>query len=127
MLALRDFEMFRTGAFQASAEAIQRATEEAEAAIKKIASAGTASINSTVQDGQRQAELMSQMLMRVNQVLGELPAMAKLELPSERLERQFVLLTGNLETVINQLEAITGLVRKRTGIRRRRWYWLYLR
>jgi hypothetical protein len=79
----------------------------------------------TVQDGERQAKLMSQMLIRINQALGELPLMTELELPSERLEKQFASLTAELAAVVAHLEAITDLVKKRSA--KRRWYWLYLR
>jgi hypothetical protein len=127
MLALRDFEVFRTGVFQASSEAIQKATEQAHTTIATIAAAGADAVNSAGQDAKRQAELMSQMMMRVNQALADLPALGNVDLPSERLEKRLAALTEELAAIVRQLEAITGLVQKRAGTRRRRWYWLYLR
>jgi hypothetical protein len=117
VLCLREFETFRTGVFQASQENIQKSTAATAAQIETAAA-----------ESQRQAELMSQMLLRVNQALSELPLMTKLELPSERLERQIVSLAGRIESLVAQLEAVTGKVRSHSGVRhRRRWYWLFLR
>src|SRR5579863_7276213 len=113
VLCLRDFETFRTAVFQASSEAIKQTTEAISA---QSAAAAT--------ESQRQAELMSQMLIRVNQALRELPSLGKLELPSERLEKQIASLAARIEELVEQLEAATEKVRGR--IRRRRWYWLYL-
>jgi hypothetical protein len=67
------------------------------------------------------------MLIKVNQALSELPLMTKLELPSERLEKQIASVASHIGSLVVQLEAVTEKVRSHSGIRRRRWYWLFLR
>ena len=95
--------------------------------MQKTATASTARIESAAAENQRQADLMSQMLIRVNQALSELPLMTKLELPNERLEKQIASLGRRIEGLVKQLEAVTVKVRNHSGVRRRRWYWLFLR
>lgn len=127
VLSLREFETFQTGVFQASSEAIKKATIETEENIQKAAVAGAVRIEDAAETNLRQAELMSQMLIRVNQALGELPLMSNVELPSERLEKKIAYLARQFEALVGQLEAINTGVQKRSGLRRRRWYWLFLR
>ena len=126
-LVLREFETFHTGLLQATRESILKATQQAEASIKTIAEAGTERISNTVADAQRQADLMSQMLMRVNQAIGELPLLGKVELPSERLTNQIASLASEIEALVRQLQSVTNQMPRQQGPRRRRWYWLYLR
>jgi hypothetical protein len=121
---LREFETFQTGVFQASSEAIKRVTVETEASIQKASAATVARMETTAADGQRQAELVAQIMIRVNQALLELPAVTKLELPSERLERQIATLAQHFEALVKQMEALSA---DRNRRRRRRWYWLFLR
>lgn len=123
-LVLREFETFHTGVLQASAETMRKAVSEAEASIKAIASAGMDRLTSKLEEDQKQAELLSQMLMRVTKAVSELPALGKLELPSERLEKQLASLTSEIEALVTQLQSVLPWARKP---RRRRWYWLYLR
>jgi len=123
VLSLRELETFQTGVFQASSATIMKVTIETEASIQKAAAATLARLEATAADNQRQAELLAQMLMRVNQALGELPAMTKLELPSERLEKQIGSLARQFEALVEQMQALSALKSRR----RRRWYWLYLR
>ena len=125
VLSLRELETFQTGVFQASSEAIKKITVETEASIAKAAAANVARLEGTAADGQRQAELMAQILIRVNQALQELPAVSKLELPSERLEKQVASLAQQFETLVTQMEALSAARSRRP--RRRRWYWLFLR
>lgn len=122
VLSLRELETFQTGVFQASSDVIRKVTVETEGGIQSAAAATVARMEATAADGQRQAELMVEMLTRVNQALGELPLMTKLELPSERLETQIASLAQQFEALVKQMEALSG-ARKR----RRRWYWLFLR
>jgi hypothetical protein len=124
ILSLREFETFQTGIFQASSEAIKKVTIETEANIQKVAAATAARIEGTSADGQKQAELMTQILIRVNQALLELPVVAKLELPSERLEKQISSLAQQFESLVKQMEAFSSARNRR---QRRRWYWLFLR
>lgn len=124
VLSLREFETFQTGVFQASSEAIKRVTVETEASIQKASAATVARMETTAADGQRQAELVAQIMIRVNQALLELPAVTKLELPSERLERQIATLAQHFEALVKQMEALSA---DRNRRRRRRWYWLFLR
>lgn len=125
VVSLREFETFQTAVLQASSEAINRATVETEASIQRAAAACTGLVEGAVAENKTQAELMRQMLIRVNQALGELPALAKLELPSERLEKQIASLALEFESLVKQLEMLNS-VRGRHP-RRRRWYWLFLR
>jgi hypothetical protein len=125
--ALREFETFQKGVMQAASEAMQKVAVETQENIKKIADIGTAKVSDAVSDSHRQAELLTNMLMRVNQAISELPLMSKLELPNERLEKQIASLASEVEALVNQLEYATGLVRNRSRGKRRRWYWLYLR
>jgi hypothetical protein len=119
VLCLRDFETFRTAVFQASSEAIEKTTIETRENIQKLGAEGATQIEAN----QRQTELMGQMLIRVNQALSELPLMTKLELPSERLEKELASLARRIEALVAQLGAVTGKLRSRS----RRWYWLFLR
>jgi hypothetical protein len=128
VLSLREFETFRTGLFQSSSEAMNKLLAETQETIKKATAETATQIGAAASESRRQAELMSQMLIRVNQAINELPALTKLELPSERLEKQIASLASHIEALVIQLEAVTGAVRTRSGIhRRRRWYWLFLR
>jgi hypothetical protein len=124
VLSLREFETFQTGVFQASSEAIKKVTIETEASVQKVAAATATRIEETAMDSQKQAELMTQILIRVNQALMELPAVNKLELPSERLEKQIASLAQQFESLVKQMEAFSAV---RNRGRRRRWYWLFLR
>ena len=124
VLSLREFETFQTGVFQASSEAVRKVTTETEQAVKDAAAATLARIEAAAADSQRQAELTVQMLTKVNAALGELPAVAKVELPSERLEKQIAALAGHFGALVEQMEALQALQRRR---RRRRWYFLFLR
>jgi hypothetical protein len=126
-LVLREFETFHTGVLQAAAETMTKATQEAESSIREISAAGTERINGTLGEGHRQAELLSQMLMQITKAVSELPLMGKMELPSERLETQIASLASEIEALVHQLQSVTDTVSRRRDIRRRRWYWLYLR
>jgi hypothetical protein len=126
-LALREFETFQRGVMQAASESVKTVAEETEANIKKMAAAGTARVSEAVGDGHRQAEVLAGMLIRVNKVVSELPMMSKLELPNERLERQIGTLAAEIQSLVEQLSQVTGMVRQRSGAGRRRWYWLFLR
>jgi hypothetical protein len=126
-LVLREFETFHTGVLQAAAETMTKATQEAEASIRTIAAAGTERINGAMGESQKQAELLSQILLRITKAVSELPLMGKLELPSERLERQMASLAAELEALVRQLQMVTDAVPRRANAKRRRWYWLYLR
>jgi hypothetical protein len=124
---LREFETFQRGVMQAASSTVAAVAQEAEANIKKVASAGTSRVSDAVEDSQSQAELLGNMLIRINKAISELPMMSKLELPNERLERQIKSLAAEVQSLVEQLSQITGIVRQRSGTGRRRWYWLYLR
>jgi hypothetical protein len=125
--ALREFETFQKGVLQAASEAMQTMAAETQENIKKMADAGTEKVNEAVADSHRQAELLANMLMRINKVISELPLMGKLELPNERLEKQIASLAAEVEALVEQLRYVTGVVAARATPKRRRWYWLYLR
>lgn len=127
VLCLREFEAFRTGLFQSSRETMNKLMAETQENIRKSTAETAMRIETAAAGNLRQAELMTQMLLRVNQSLGELPLMTKLELPSERLDKQIASLASHIESLVVQLEAVTGKLRRFDGIRRRRWYWLFLR
>lgn len=127
VLALREFETFHTGVLQAAAETIAGATQVAEANIKHSATASAERLNAAVSGSQQQADLLTNMLIRINQALSELPMMAKLELPNERLEKRIGALATEVESLVQQLEYVTAHVRGRTAVKGRRWYWLFLR
>lgn len=126
VVSLREFETFQTGVFQAASEAIKKVTVETEANIREASAAAVARIEGASADTQRQAELMTHMLTRVNQALRELPVIAKLELPSERLEKQIARLAQEFEALVKQMDALST-ARSRRSRQRRRWYWLFLR
>jgi hypothetical protein len=124
-------------AAQASTEAMNRLTAETWEKVRKATVDTVTLIEPAAAESRRQAELISQMLIKVHQALSELPLMTKLELPSERLEKQIASVASHIESLVAQLEAVTGRVRSHeavtgrvrshSGIRRRRWYWLFLR
>lgn len=126
VLVLKEFETFHTGVRQAASEAMKKVAEDAKENIQKMATAGTEQVAEAVSDSHRQADLLANMLMRINQAISELPLMSKLELPNERLEKQIASLASQIEALVTQLEYATGEVRRR-GTKRRRWYWLWLR
>ena len=127
VIALREFETFHIGVLQAASETMAKVAQQAEENVKKLATAGTERVTDAVSESHRQAELLGGMLMRINRAISELPLMTKLELPNERLEKQIISLAAEIEALVTQLEYVTGEVRQRSGVKRRRWYWLYLR
>jgi hypothetical protein len=127
VLCLREFETFQTAVFQASTETVKKVTAEAQESVRKQTAENTAQLETAAAEIRRQAELMGQMLIRVNRALGDLPVMGTLELPSERLEKQIASFARRIEELVAQLEAVTGKVGRHKNIRRRRWYWLFLR
>lgn len=108
-------------------ETLEDAAEGVEVAINNATAAGTERVNATVNESQKQAELMTQMLMRVNRSLSELPMMGKIELPNERLEKQIASFAETLEALIIRLAEATRQEAQRVRPRQRRWYWLYLK
>ena len=127
VLCLREFETFRTGLFQSSSETMNRLAAETQESVRKSTAETAAQIETAAAESRRQADLMSEMLIRVNQALRELPVLTKLELPSERLEKQIASLAAQIGSLVAQLETVKEKVRTRSGVRRRRWYLLFLR
>lgn len=123
VLALTEFETFHTGVLQASREAIEKATGQVEAQIGAIGRAvelGTDRIKAAGEGSDIRAERLAQLLERLTQAVAELPMMAKMEFPNERLEKQLMLFSGELEKLIAELRSVISWRRQRL---RRRWYW----
>lgn len=127
VLCLREFETFRTAVLQATTETMKKVSVEAQENIRKQTAENTAQLVTAAEEIKKQADLMGQMLIRVNRALSDLPVMGKLELPSERLEKQIASFARRIEELVAQLEAVTGKVARHKNIRGRRWYWLFLR
>lgn len=124
VLALREFETFHTGVLQASAEAIQKASQQAENQINAIGALtelSVAKIGASVSAHDTQIDKIGALLMRVHEAIRELPMLGTVELPSERLERQFVSFTSELELLAAELRRVVSETRKQNS--RFRWYW----
>jgi hypothetical protein len=126
--SLSEFETFHTGVIQASNEAITRATRLAEgqiAQIGEVAEKATGRLNNKVDATDARGEKLARLLERLNTTIAELPALASVELPSERLQQQIKAFSSELELLIIELRESASRVRKRG--QRARWYWPFRR
>lgn len=128
-LALNEFQTFHVATLQASGETLDKATKQAAAhvgLIGTLAESAGKSIGAAIVTTQQQAERLAELLTRIEDAIGQLPLLGKIELPSERLERQVASFTQELESLVAELRnAMDEYGRYRRG--RRRWYWPFRR
>lgn len=136
VLALTEFETFHTGILQASREATlkagdqireaaSKAAEQVEVQISqigKVTENAVGRVKSSADNTDARAERLSDILQKLTTAISEIPAMSKIEMPNERLEKQLVSFSGELELLIKELRGAASRVRRRSQVRRK-WYW----
>jgi hypothetical protein len=125
VIALREFETFHTGVLQASNEAISKATQQVELQIEQVAKVAEAAIkrvDSKIDANDSRTEKLAELLTKISDAIAQLPLMSKVELPNERLQRQILSFTSELELLIMELRNAASKARKQNQSKRR-WYW----
>jgi hypothetical protein len=110
---------------QASKETLAKATDDATEHVVRIGALAEASAkesSAALQATQQRSEHLSDMLKRIEEAVAQLPMLGKVELPSERLERQFGSFTQQVEQLTTDLGNAMDEYRRRRQ-KRRRWYW----
>lgn len=125
VIALREFETFQTSVLQASNEAIDKATQQAELQIEqlsKVTENAIRKVDSKIDASDSRTERLAELLSKINDAIAQLPLLSKVELPNERLQRQILSFTSELELLIMELRSTASNARKQPRPKRR-WYW----
>ena len=125
VISLREFETFHTGILQASNEAVTKTTQQVETQIEqlgKVAEAAVRRVDSKIDANDDRTERLAELLSKISDAVAQLPLMSKVELPNERLQRQILSFTSELELLIMELRNATSKARKENQAKRR-WYW----
>lgn len=128
--ALREFETFRKAVAQSTEEMATQSTDAGKQQIERIANVAESAANrihGAFDANRAQAQRLGQAVDTISSAAEQLSArLARMELPSERLETQIAAFGKNLEALLLRLAVTVDDVARR-AVPKRRWFWPFWR